>query len=561
MTSLPKYSFTHPTLGHLEGVHRSETVVQFRTIPYAHIPARFKQAVPITSLSPEERDCTEYGPACPQVPQNSAALGGPLPGEVPVWYDEEKCLNLTVSVPREVLEGKRGRVPVMVHVHGGGFVEGSHTQGARDTARMAELSAKEGMPVIVVSIHYRLHWLGFLSCSDLIAESKLSGDPSTNFGLYDQRLAFLWLQQHIPGFGGNAQEITAFGESAGSMSLAFHMCSTVPLFKRVILQSGTASSARPASFAQREEEYLRLLDFCGIERNDEQRLEKLRGVPVEMIVRGVQGIGVFSTPPTADERFFERGVPGFFTEAGLIGGCAWVEDVMVGESLYEGYLFAEATRNIEPEAFIGYLEKVFEKDGSEKVLSASQITRTMDRNLFWTRLNTLIGDVIFSAPTHNLLTTLTSPSFPSENGRKKIYRYNNALRNPFPGTPYYGVAGHHFVELAFQFLNFCERYPHPKLVDVSVEFARRLVVFANGREPWEEFEIRDGERIAVVNSGRGWRTYTREEDERVGNLEEEGGRRYAVWEALGTVYEQARGRGRNVFEELKMERIMALGRK
>jgi carboxylesterase type B len=54
-----------------------------------------------------------------------------LPGEVPVWYDEEKCLNLTVSVPNDVLEGKKGKVPVLVHVHGGGFVEGSHTQGVR----------------------------------------------------------------------------------------------------------------------------------------------------------------------------------------------------------------------------------------------------------------------------------------------------------------------------------------------------------------------------------------------------------------------------------------------
>jgi hypothetical protein len=89
------------------------------------------------------------------------------------------------------------------------------------------------------------------------------------------------------------------------------------------------------SLEQREEEYLRLLDFCGIEREDETRLEKLRRVPVEKLVEGVQGIGVFSTPPVAEEGFFDRGVPDWFTEGELIGGCEWVEEIVVGENLYE----------------------------------------------------------------------------------------------------------------------------------------------------------------------------------------------------------------------------------
>jgi carboxylesterase type B len=117
------------------------------------------------------------------------------------------------------------------------------------------------------------------------------------------------------------------------------MCSSIPLFKRVILQSGTASSAKPVSSQQREEEYLRLLDFCGIERGDKQRLEKLRNVPVEKLVEGMRGVGVFSTPPVAEEGFFDRGVPDWFTEAESIGRCEWVEEMVIGENLYEvGYL-------------------------------------------------------------------------------------------------------------------------------------------------------------------------------------------------------------------------------
>jgi hypothetical protein len=167
--------------------------------------------------------------------------------------------------------------------------------------------------------------------------------------------------------------------------------------------------------------------------------------------------------------------------------------------------------------------------------------------------------IAFIAPTHHLLTTLaSSPSLITK--KKKLFKYNNALRNPFPGTPYYGVAGHHFIELGFQFMTLQERYPHPKLTEISTEFARRLIMFANGKAPWEEFEVRE-QRVAVVSSGKGWRTYTREEDEALEPMEEEGGRRYEVWEALDEVFTELKAKGRDVYQELKLEKIMALGRK
>jgi hypothetical protein len=68
--------------------------------------------------------------------------------------------------------------------------------------------------------------------------------------------------------------------------------------------------------------------------------------------------------------------------------------------LFKGYLFAEALRHIEPEPFISYAEHVFDLDGAEKILSACGITRNMDRNLFWTRLNTLVGDFGFSGQSY-----------------------------------------------------------------------------------------------------------------------------------------------------------------
>jgi carboxylesterase type B len=128
-----RFSFDHATLGPLVGITRTPSVVQFRSIAYARIPMRFRQSVAVDVLESHERDCTEFGPSCPQIRQPTDAVGGPLPDENNVFYDEQRCLNLTVTAPRVVLEGTidKAGLPVMVHVHGGALKEGSHIPSVR----------------------------------------------------------------------------------------------------------------------------------------------------------------------------------------------------------------------------------------------------------------------------------------------------------------------------------------------------------------------------------------------------------------------------------------------
>jgi carboxylesterase type B len=202
----------HPDLGELTGRVRnhSPSVVQFRNVPYAHIPARFRQSKIVTpdpAAPAEQRDCTQDGYACPQVPQTLAAFGGKLPGEQDrQQYDEFACLNTIISVPRSVVTSsqvdpgdgvgtggsdsnssntsKKRLLPVLVYVHGGAFSMGAHLgpihgelisqwrscywrprmwrlytdtearvgASSKDTTRMVELSVKEGQPVVIVSI-------------------------------------------------------------------------------------------------------------------------------------------------------------------------------------------------------------------------------------------------------------------------------------------------------------------------------------------------------------------------------------------------------------------------
>ena len=141
--------------------------------------------------------------------------------------------------------------------------------------------------MIIISIHYRLHWLGFLACQDLLDEADSLNEPAANFGLHDQRTAFLWIKRFISGFGGNSDQITAFGESAGSGSIAFHICSDVPLFNRAILMSGLPATVPPLDLKYKEAEYCSLLKYCAIDQNNPARLEKLRKIPVEKLVDAI----------------------------------------------------------------------------------------------------------------------------------------------------------------------------------------------------------------------------------------------------------------------------------
>ena len=129
MGAAQDFTFLHASLGEVIGCVRNDNVVQFRSIPFGRIPARFRQAVPVAELLPAERDCTTFSYACPQIEQDYSVYGGPIPGEPFRRYDEFRCLNVTVTVPRYVLESSAKssvRLPVMVYVHGGAFSEGAH---------------------------------------------------------------------------------------------------------------------------------------------------------------------------------------------------------------------------------------------------------------------------------------------------------------------------------------------------------------------------------------------------------------------------------------------------
>lgn len=215
----PEVMTTHgPVVG-----QRESGSLAFLGIPYAAPPVgplRFAMPVPPepwTEPRPSRRP-----PRCVQ-----DALGLSLPSQ-------EDCLYLNVHAPDPLPDG----APVLVWIHGGGFVFGEGVQTDGGTAGDV-LASRFG--VVVVSMNYRLGPYGFLAHPALAGASGASG----NWGFADQQLALRWVRDNIASFGGDPDNVTIFGESAGGLSVCLHLIAegSAGLFARAISQSGLCDTA------------------------------------------------------------------------------------------------------------------------------------------------------------------------------------------------------------------------------------------------------------------------------------------------------------------------------
>ena len=206
-------------------VDSAQNIVRFAGIPYAVPPVgsrRWKSAEPSARWG-GVREATYFGPASIHPPgSDSQGLYRNLLG-----LQSEDCLYLNVWTPEPQAEAK---LPVMVWIHGGSLTGG--TGSAYDGTALA----KKG--VVVVTINYRLGILGYFAHPELSAESPHSA--SGNYGTSDQIQALHWVRENISAYGGDPDNVTIFGESAGSLSVNHLMASPRAngLFHRVIGQSG-----------------------------------------------------------------------------------------------------------------------------------------------------------------------------------------------------------------------------------------------------------------------------------------------------------------------------------
>jgi para-nitrobenzyl esterase len=212
-----------PVVATSRGAVRGAAIAEgarFLGVPYA-TPHRYLAPGPAEPWE-GERDATRFAAPAPQAPRAMPGLdSGPLLG--PGWHGEDMELTVNVWTP-----GTAGPHPVMVNFHGGAFVAGATSTPLYDGAAFA----RDG--VVLVTVTYRLGIEGFL---------PLEGGE-TNVALRDQLAALRWVQEEIAAFGGDPGNVTAFGQSAGAMTLGFLLPRLRGLAHRVISQSGGLTLAR-----------------------------------------------------------------------------------------------------------------------------------------------------------------------------------------------------------------------------------------------------------------------------------------------------------------------------
>lgn len=258
-------------------------VTEFRGIPFAAPPVgplRWRAPQPAANWS-GVRDGSKWGDACMQPSAKGRALGVNLAIDLPDSPKmSEDCLNLNVFTPAT----KAGqKLPVMVWVYGGAYNEGGGNMPISDGNNLA----KKG--VIIVTFNYRVGAFGFLSHPELTKES--GHNASGNQAVGDAIAALKWVKANIAQFGGDPDNVTIFGQSAGACIDAFLVGSPEAkgLFKRAISESGWWSGLGIARMAPRERQ--EQATVAAAEKAGAHSLADMRAMPAEAVMKAFRNQG------------------------------------------------------------------------------------------------------------------------------------------------------------------------------------------------------------------------------------------------------------------------------
>jgi len=455
----------------------------FLGIPYAQPPVgdlRWKQPLPAASWK-GVRKATEFGAHC---------LQGNVFGDM-TFRDaggSEDCLTLNVWVPAKPSSAK---LPVMIWIYGGGFVAGSTSEGRQDGTHLAQQG------VIVVSMNYRLGVFGFLVHPELAKES--GRNSAGNYGLMDQLLALRWVRDNIAVFGGDPENVTIFGESAGSFSVCAQMASPLAkgLFQKAIGESGAAFSRSGLSFEPMSVRAEKDAKVIG-EKLGVHTLAELRALPAEKILAPFippQSRG-FDFGPDIDGYFLPEPVPDIFAagkqnDVPLLGG--WNHDEGSFEiSFGPEKPTAESMKALAEKDFGGKSAeflRLYPIDTEEHVLRSAE---------------DYAGDRFIA------LSTWAWLEAQSKTGKQPIYRYRFDMAPPSSDPKAPNTNAYHSAEIEYVFgqLDSKAGVPwRPEDRQLSEQMQKYWMNFARNGDPngaglakWPVYSAADGWSFIVLNA-------------------------------------------------------------
>ncbi len=477
--------------GKLEGVEQDGLAV-FRGIPFAKPPVgdlRFR--------APERaerwegvRDASRFGAACPQGPragaEQPASVFAGMFGQGDLDIDED-CLTLNVWTP-DVDGGQR---PVMVWIHGGGFRTGSGSSPLYDGAKLA----KRG-DIVVVTINYRLAVFGFLHLESL---------EGANFGILDQIAALEWVRDEIEAFGGDPDEVTIFGESAGAKSVETVLATprSKGLYRRAIAQSTYSPAMEPEAAAETAKLVLAQLKL------DAGDAEALRSIPSGRLLEaqqlmqeaamaaGASGGAVAGFAPVVDGDV----LPEHPVEA-IAGGIVQDVPLLLGTNLDESKLFGAMMpelRDIDEDGLIERLGAIVPgADQDEAVARRAVDVYRSAREARGERAEP--ADVWFAISTDHMFRYHSTRVADAQSGQQdRTYMYLFTWQ----GTAFEGALGAcHALDLPFVFDNWGNPLaelagPGPEASALAHQMQDAWLAFAKTGDPnheglpaWERFDAK-----------------------------------------------------------------------
>jgi para-nitrobenzyl esterase len=481
--------------GRLKGFSK-DGVLRFNGIPFAKPPVgplRWRMAEPPEPWT-GTREAARFGCIAPQIAGAAERLIGSTPGE-----QSEDCLYLNIWTP-----ACAGRRPVMVWIHGGAFLNGAGSLGTYNGKYLAARG-----DVVVVTINYRLGALGFLNLADA-TDGRLPGTGAE--GLSDQVAALRWVRANIAVFGGDPDNVTIFGESAGAMSVGALLAapSARGLFHKAILQSGAAHIGHGRAHSAK-------IARMFLDRLDESDAAAL---PHEAILKAQLEIteqprdtGGLPFGPTADGGF----LPSRAIEQVRAGSAAGIP-VLTGTTADEWKLFTAARpklRLMDGAKLRRYTAGLVGEEHTDDLL------RAYDDGSSFERWNAVMTDHSFLVPAIRLLE--------AQGHSAPVFAYRFDWRSPLLA----GILGAcHALELGFVFGTFNEKMAGAffgsgaKAQALSAAMMEAWIAFARAGDPsnaltgsWPRY---DAATRATMILGDG--------DPRVANAPNEA--RRAAWDAV-----------------------------
>ncbi|MCJ1412146.1 hypothetical protein MMC19_006238 [Ptychographa xylographoides] len=465
-TSLPHRSLNGTLLG-VQYTKNDVSLTQYRGVRYATVAKRFAPPLRVDDLGGVVVGCREFGPVCPQNHVDIRRLLR-IPDEFEEEFEKEdefECTNLAITLPSEATKatayGKK--LPVIIWIH--------------DPSLLVATSVQRGKPMIVVSPNYRLNIFAF---------GARTGEK--NLALQDQRCAIDWVVKHIGDFGGDKNNITIAGSSAGAVYTHAHTVLGAPI-RRAILMSGSLYLSPPQP-SDRCNAFLAPLEQLVREGSG----RPLDEAPTAFLLEALRELGVQS--------MFLRETPE------LVGWrdkkmAESVEAVMVGDCEYESIIWLHGLRSLpahETHALLSPLHpplhahyKLSASPSSPEPASSTSpsslpsnlspiITATSDPHPtpYLPGLS-LISTALFHLPTHTIATRAHAAG-------KQTYQYIIDEPNPFDPTS----RAHHGVDLLYLFGGYDLTFS-TTASKVGREIRGAFIRFINGETAWGSALSGEGE--------------------------------------------------------------------